>query len=158
MTTLYIVLIVLAVLIIGSLAYLALSLTKKVKQQEEEILKTVNDKHDHITESIRVISSAYGDNQIELIEASIRLKVLLDNLPLSEKEKEPYTVFSVIYDKVAHIPTHENWKALDKNTKRQFEKDMKVLEQDYEDLFASSVEQLKRQKFEFSPTIKYAKK
>ncbi len=158
MTTLYIVLIVLAVLIIGSLAYWALSLTKKVKQQEEEILKTVNDKHDHITESIRVISSAYGDNQIELIEASIRLKVLLDNLPLSEKEKEPYTVFSVIYDKVAHIPTHENWKALDKNTKRQFEKDMKVLEQDYEDLFASSVEQLKRQKFEFSPTIKYAKK
>ena len=158
MTTLYIVLIVLAVLIIGSLAYWALSLTRKVKQQEEEILKTVNDKHDHITESIRVISSAYGDNQIELIEASIRLKVLLDNLPLSEKEKEPYTVFSVIYDKVAHIPTHENWKALDKNTKRQFEKDMKVLEQDYEDLFASSVEQLKRQKFEFSPTIKYAKK
>ncbi|GAA3921943.1 DUF2489 domain-containing protein [Litoribacillus peritrichatus] len=158
MTTLHFVLLFTGVLIIAGLGYWAWSLTQKVKEKEQDILKAINEKYGNITESIRVITSAYGDNQIELVEASIRLKVLLDNLPLSDAEKEPYAVFSVVYDKVAHIPTHENWKALKKNEKKQYEKEMKTIEKDYQDLFASSVETLKAHKFDFTPKVQYTKK
>lgn len=154
MTTLHITLLILALGIIAGLAFWAWSLTQKVKQREQEILDTVNARHDKIIESIRVITSAFEDKQVEMIEASIRLKVLLDNLPLSEEEKKPFVVFDVIYEKVAHIPTHDNWKALSKKEKFRFEKEMADVEKEYKDLFTAAAKDLKQSSFDITPKVK----
>lgn len=155
MTTLHIALLVIALIIIAGLAYWAWNLTQQVKKKEQEMLDSINERHDNIIDSIRVITSAYEDDQVELVEASIRLKVLLDNLPLAEEEKQPFVVFDVIYEKVGHIPTHENWKALSKKEKFQYEKEMAAIEQEYKELFAAAAKQLKTHTFDIKPKIKY---
>jgi hypothetical protein len=155
MTIAHISLLIIGLAIISGLAVWAWSLTQKVKQREQEILSNVKERHDKIIESIRVIANAFEDQQVEMIEASIRLKVLLDNLPLSEEEKKPYAVFEVIYEKVAHIPTHENWKALSRKEKAGFQKEMSTVEKEYKDLFADAAKQLKQHAFEFKPSVKF---
>lgn len=140
--------------IIAGLGYYAWTLTQQVKAQEQKLISEVNERHDRIIESIRVISSSYFDKQVELIEAAIRLKVLLDNLPMNEQEKQPYTVLEIIYNKVAHIPTHDNWKQLSRKEKRAFEKEMATIEEEYKDLFADAVKQLMKEPFEFQVSIR----
>jgi hypothetical protein len=154
MNIVHILLLLVAILIITALAIWAWKLTKKVKEQEKAILDQVNAKHDKIIESIRVIANAYEDKQVELIEASIRLKVLLDNLPVSEEEKAPYAVFTAIYNKVGHIPTHENWKALSRKEKRVFEQEMKTVEEEFNELFSDAAKQLKNHTFDINAKIK----
>jgi len=155
MTTLHIILLLLAIIIITGLSIWAWKLTQQVKQKEKEILDEVNKRHDKIIESIRVISNAYEDKQVEMIEASIRLKVLLDNLPVSKQEKEPYVVLDVLYEKVGHIPTHENWKALSKKEKFKYEKEMAALVEEYNELFTDAVKQLKTHNFDITPKIQH---
>jgi metal-responsive CopG/Arc/MetJ family transcriptional regulator len=140
--------------IIAGLGYYAWQLTQQVKAQEQKLIGEVNERHDRIIESIRVISSSYFDKQVELIEAAIRLKVLLDNLPMNEQEKQPYSVLEVIYNKVAHIPTHDNWKQLPRKQKRAFEKEMANVEAEYKDLFADAIKQLMKEPFKFDLSIK----
>ncbi|MFC3150952.1 DUF2489 domain-containing protein [Litoribrevibacter euphylliae] len=155
MTTLHITLLIIALGIIAGLSYWAWNLTQQVKKKEKDILDSVNQRHDNIIESIRVIASAYEDQQVELIEASIRLKVLLDNLPLSAEEKQPFIVLDVIYEKVGHIPTHENWKALSRKEKFQYEKEMASIEQEYKDLFTATAKELKTYAFDIKPKVTY---
>jgi hypothetical protein len=65
-------------------------------------------------ESLSVLVRCVLEDQIELSEACIRIKVLLDNFDPSLHRDEQLSIFWDMYDRMAHMPTHEARKATNK--------------------------------------------
>ena len=110
---------------------------KKQRHQQQQQLaqeRAINEQNRlaHIHESINVITAAVLDDQCPLTEGCIRLAVLLDNLPLNCSSKHEYSVLFEMYQATRHIPTHEGWNALSRSERRQFEREMKDLENQHE--------------------------
>jgi len=82
-------------------------------------------------DSIRVLLMAVGSNELNWVEASIRIKHLLDQLGVNLADHEDISAFYVMTEKTAHIPTHEQWKDLPKSAKDKFLKEMQAYEQEH---------------------------
>lgn len=82
-------------------------------------------------DSIRVLLMAAGSNELNWVEASIRIKHLLDQLGVNLADHEDISAFYVMTEKTAHIPTHEQWKDLPKSAKDKFLKEMQAYEQEH---------------------------
>ncbi|ACV26869.1 DUF2489 domain-containing protein [Kangiella koreensis] len=143
MTTFYII----AGLITLALASYATFLLYKLNKQKEAIEQSEAaqvEKHDaqikSIIESIISIAKAMQHEQCPTIEGCIRLKVLIDQLRLDEQLRDNFTVFYTIYDKTAHIPTHEGWKDLKTKEKMMHTKLMMEIESEYESEIKQSVD------------------
>ncbi len=75
-------------------------------------------------DSIRVLLKVAGTDEVNWIEASIRIKNLLDRLSIDLSEHEDISVFYLVTEKTEHIPTHEQWRSLPKQAKNKFQKEM----------------------------------
>lgn len=80
------------------------------KKHEEEAAK----KKENAVNSVKVIAQCMIDEQVELSEGCIRIKVLLDHLAPQLHDEEVFSVFSKMYDATEHMPTHEARKQTDK--------------------------------------------
>lgn len=135
MTTFYII----AGLITLALASYAAVLLFKLNKQKKAIHQSElaqAEKHDaqmkSIIESITSIAKAMQHEQCPVIEGCIRLKVLIDQLRLDEVLRDEFAVFYTIYDKTAHIPTHQGWKDLKTKEKMTHTKLMMELEAEHQ--------------------------
>lgn len=77
---------------------------------------------------LRLLAGSLLDEQVPLIEAAIRLKVLLDHYDPQLSQSERCRVFQQLYEACAHIPTHSGWSALDRTERRHFEAFFSALE------------------------------
>lgn len=84
-------------------------------------------------DSIRVLLKVAGTDEVNWIEASIRIKKLLDRLSIDLSEHEDISVFYLVTEKTEHIPTHEQWRSLPKQAKHKFQKEMDGYERVYLD-------------------------
>lgn len=84
-----------------------------------------------VLESIKVIGMVMLDDQVEISEGCIRIKVLLDNLDPALHEQEPFEIFSVVTAKLAHMPTHDARKQVDKKFIRKLDKQRFQIEQEH---------------------------
>lgn len=82
-------------------------------------------------DSIRVLLKIAGTEEISWIEASIRIKNLLDQLSEDLSEHEDISAFYIVTEKTLHVPTHEQWKALPKEAKAKFSKEMDRYEKEH---------------------------
>ncbi|RLU01099.1 DUF2489 domain-containing protein [Ketobacter sp.] len=98
------------------------------QQLEQQRARSEQDRLDYIHESLNVIASAVLDNQCPITEGCIRMAVLLDNLPLDCDTKHRFSVVFEVYNATRHIPTHSQWKALERKHQRKFEQEMWALE------------------------------
>ncbi len=99
-------------------------------------------------DSIRVLLKVAGTDEVNWIEASIRIKNLLDKLSLDLSEHKEISVFYLVTEKTEHIPTHEQWRSLPKQAKNKFQKEMDGYEKAHvEDLKKAKVSLLA---FDFS--------
>lgn len=99
-------------------------------------------------DSIRVLLKVAGTDEVNWIEASIRIKNLLDKLSLDLSEHKEISVFYLVTEKTEHIPTHEQWRSLPKQAKNKFQKEMDAYEKAHvEDLKKAKVSLLA---FDFS--------
>ena len=115
--------------------YLLLQLRKQKAQQkiaQAALAKKRQDQMISVVESIVDISKAMQQEQCPTIEGCVRLKVLIDQLLLSEEERKPFEVYYTVYDKTAHIPTHQAWTELEKRQQMKFTRDMMLIEQEYQ--------------------------
>ena len=116
----------------------------QLKQSQKHANAVRDAKHDaqlkSIIESINSIAAAMKQKQCPTIEGCIRLKVLLDQLRLADSGKDNFKVFYTIYDKTAHIPTHQAWKDLKREEKQEFSKYMTELEEQYQSDIDEAVE------------------
>ena len=115
--------------------YLLLKLRKLKAQQKlaaEAFAKKKQAQMSSVVESIVDISKAMQQEQCPTIEGCVRLKVLIDQLRLSEEERKPFDIYYTVYDKTEHIPTHQAWTDLEKRQQMKFTRDMMLIEQEYQ--------------------------
>lgn len=84
-----------------------------------------------LADSIQVIATLTLDDQVELSEAAIRLKVLLDHFDSTMHEQPAYAVFAKVYAELEHMPTHEARKQTDKRILHKLDQQRFAIEARY---------------------------
>lgn len=114
-------LILLAVLIVGALAFYAAHLWRQVWARQHQQAQVRLAQRQRLHDDLRVLASSLLDGQLPLIEGAIRIKVLLDNYDSQLSLTPQAQVFQCLYDATAHVPTHADWQALSRAERRQHE-------------------------------------
>nr|WP_320136157.1 DUF2489 domain-containing protein [uncultured Amphritea sp.] len=152
-TTLYILIAVNLIIVAGLVVYIVRLLQQQKQKRLEAEVKLqkmaaeVSQHRLHLIESLQVISRAILNEEIPLTEASIRCKVLLDNLDPLLAQSETYIVFNEIFEQTKHIPRLAAWKALKGPEKLEFTAHMETLESDYNDQVVTAARSLLAQDF-----------
>ena len=152
-TTLYILIAVNLIIVAGLVVYIVRLLQQQKQKRLEAGVKLqkmaaeVSQHRLHLIESLQVISRAILNEEIPLTEASIRCKVLLDNLDPLLAQSETYIVFNEIFEQTKHIPRLAAWKALKSPEKLEFTAHMEALESDYNDQVVTAARSLLAQDF-----------
>lgn len=117
------------------LLFYILKLWKKVKdleatktEIENKQTASLNDFKLEAGESIKVIAQCIIDEQVDLSEGSIRIKVLLDHIAPELHEDARFSIFSKMYTATEHMPTHEARKQADKKLIKALDKERFELE------------------------------
>lgn len=120
---------VFALSVIGILAVIAVwmwwkvfKLEKYKKEQEAILRKQQREKRDYIIESVQIIARNVVSEDLNISEAAIRLKVLLDNLMLPEDERLQFQAVDILYEKVKGFDTHQTRKELPKQERMRQDK------------------------------------
>ena len=141
-----IVLLLVAISVIGSLAFYTGSLLFKLRYQQKLREQKTKKRIDNISESIQTIAKALDQQQCNLSEGCIRLFHLLEALP--EKNKPNYSQqFSGLYSlyyKVKDLPTHETRKSQSKMETKQQDLQREELEAQLESQILKDVSILKK--------------
>ncbi|MGO2355866.1 MAG: DUF2489 domain-containing protein [Marinomonas foliarum] len=93
---------------------------EKIRAGEDRFLEERQKRID----SIRVLLKTVGTEELNWIEASIRIKHLLDQLSEDLSTHEDISAFYIITEKTMHIPTHDQWGDLPKPAKMKFRLEM----------------------------------
>lgn len=123
--------------IIGLVIYIyrtSSALKKAQAEQQANLLeqqKEQAEKQAYVSDSIRIIVKSLATEQIEVVEAGIRLKVLLDQLQ-PKLTAEPYDDIEQVFEKTAHIPKLKAWKALTRKERKDFEKEMSDVQKQHQ--------------------------
>lgn len=128
MTTLSLVLLLAGGLLLVTLALYALHLWRRVWAQQRSQAQTENERRERLGGDLQILASSLLDGQLPLIEGAIRIKVLLDNYDSALSQDARCQVFHLLFEATAQVPTHADWKALDKSVRRQHEKHFTELE------------------------------
>ena len=112
---------ILAVIIIASLALYAgkllkqLGVQKQAQQQAELAQQQALAKHDgKILASVNIIVRAMKEEQCDFSEGCWRLSVLLDSLKLSSELSQQFPAIFKLYESIKHLSILDNRKQLDK--------------------------------------------
>jgi ABC-type nickel/cobalt efflux system permease component RcnA len=118
-------------LLIFILAGYAAWLWYRVWRNRQRQLQQRHERNTRLAEDIRILARGLVEDQIPLIEAAIRIKVLLDNYSGPRRADLDVQVFADLYDATAHIPTHQTWKDLPLVRRHEHEQLMTELEQQH---------------------------
>lgn len=110
---------------------------KAIKREEELQKKRVAERYKeqraYLIESIGVIAKAYGsDERLSCTEACMRLSTLLSALSPTLLDKPELSVIREVHRKTEHIPVKDKWKALSKQERWGFSKEMAKVESEHE--------------------------
>jgi len=114
--------------LIAALALYALHLWRRVWAQEKIQTQSLNTQRERIGGDLRILASSLLEGQLPLIEGAIRIKVLLDNYDSSLSQDPRCEVFHLLFTATAQVPTHADWKALERSVRRQHEQRFSELE------------------------------
>ncbi|MFG1496660.1 DUF2489 domain-containing protein [Saccharospirillum sp. HFRX-1] len=144
------VLAVAAVIIIAVLAVIAWRLQAQVRQQQrhQEEQQAAAQERDaertaYVLDSLRILSANVIDENLNLSEATIRCKVLVDALSLPESERQPYQVLETVFERVQHFDTHGARKALSREERKRQDQAREAIEQEYEAELKACFERLR---------------
>lgn len=93
-------------------------------------------------ESIRVLARCYLDGQVGASELCLRIAVLLDQAVIDKTTREQGEVFVRLAAELADIPTHEDWKALNREARDRFRQQMEDLEKRHEQAMREAAQAL----------------
>lgn len=121
-------LLALALLIIAGLAAYALWLWRRVWHQQRRQTAAEQRHHEQLGGDLRILAGSLLDEQLPLIEGAIRIKVLMDNYDPQLSQDPRCAVFHQLYAATAHVPTHGDWKALDRRERQRYRSQFSELE------------------------------
>ena len=147
-TTIYSLIIVNLFVVTGLSIFIWRLLSKqKAKRVEaelklKEIAAEVREHRLYLIESLQVIARSVINGEIPLVEASIRCKVLLDNLDPLLAQGEGLLVFNEVFEQSHHIPRMKAWKKLKGPQKRKYLSLIDTLETQYKSQINSAAKNL----------------
>ncbi len=118
------------------------SLNSEKVEIETQQTQNLNDSHLKAHESIKVIAQCMIEEQVELSEGSIRIKVLLDHVAPHLHDHPTFSIFSKMYTATEHMPTHEARKHADKKLIRKLDKERFKLEDDHKEEILKATKEL----------------
>lgn len=132
-----------AVIIIG-LAIYATKLLRQLKYQNQLREQAVQKRVDRIDESIITIAKAMNQEQCPLSEGCLRIVVLLDHRPESVKYdySQDFPAMHEMYEKIKHMPTHENRKKFPKKKIKEMDDEREGYEVSMKDMIHADVKKL----------------
>lgn len=146
--------IVLGLSVIAVLLYIIFRQLRTQKEQREAHQAVIKDmqakaqkQRDHLVESIKVISMAMQDEQCELAEGCIRLKVLLDHLAPYLHEHEDFSIINEMFEATKHMPILEEWKKLKLKQRFKLTQEREALEQKNKAQILAAAAKLARYQF-----------
>ncbi|MGC3872376.1 DUF2489 domain-containing protein [Halomonas sp. GXIMD04776] len=95
-----------AIIVIIGLAGYALTLWREVKRRRTFREEEVRRANDNCLESLDVIARAMLAEQVDLIEGSLRCKVLLEIIDPALLERPTFKPFDDVHQRTAHLHTH----------------------------------------------------
>ena len=105
---------------------------KHVKQQRAQqkrvIESRLRERYIYLSDSLKLLAQAMRDEQVGVVEGSIRISALLKEYDSALFNDQDYAVFTEISKQTEHIPIKEAWKALDRPSKLRYEQFMSELE------------------------------
>lgn len=118
--------------------------TKQAQQREQlaRLEAQRQEKYTYVVDSLKILAHALQEEQVGPVEASIRIRSLLDYYDASLHQQAEYQVFDEVFRETEHIPILEAWKALDRKTRRKFERDIEQIEQVRGDAVKAAAKQL----------------
>ncbi|MCJ8337891.1 MAG: DUF2489 domain-containing protein [Pseudomonadales bacterium] len=125
--------------------YRTLKTASAQKSRQQTIIQQHIAQHDerqeYVSSSIDIIVKALACGQIEVVEAGIRLKVLIDQLRPNIAENS-FPMIELIFAETGHIPKLKEWKALDKKQRKEYTRKMNKVEQQHGDQLKEEVQRL----------------
>lgn len=142
---------VVAIIIIASLAFYAgkllkqLSAQKQAQQQAELAHQQALAKHDHkVLASVKIIVRAMQEEQCDFSEGCWRLSVLLDSLKLSSELSQQFPAIYKLYNEIKHLSILEDRKQLDKKQRMKQDYQRITLEAQYHSKIVSDLDLLQQ--------------
>lgn len=105
-------------------------------------------RREDMIESIRIIAMAVEQDQIEYSEACLRIKGLLDHVDPTLLEKQPYSVFLDIHNKLDHMPTHRARQRTDARFLEKMDKERQDLEVEHGDAIRRAATAIRHHAFD----------
>ena len=125
--------------------YRTLKIASAQKSRQQAIIEQHITQHDerqeYVSSSIDIIVKALASGQIEVVEAGIRLKVLIDQLRPNIAENS-FPMIELVFSETGHIPKLKEWKALEKKQRKEYTRKMKEVEQQHGDQLKQEVKRL----------------
>lgn len=139
------------VLVLGVIAAYYLVKVRQLEQKQRQQLEAQKAEHDaqrlRVNRSIQIIAQGIIDEQLTLTEGSIRIKMLLEGLSVTDEVRESYVAFYHLADAAAHIPILEAWKALSTRKKLEFDRQRQQLETDHREFVLDAAQRILGQQF-----------
>lgn len=143
------ILLILAVLIVVVLAAVAgyylyqLHLLNEKRQADAEAYQQhIDEQAERNRKSIKIIAQGLIDDQLSLTEGAIRIRVLMDNLPIEQAIKTEFSSFYLLADATAHIPILEAWKKLNTKQKLEFDRERQKIESDHKEFVIDAAKRI----------------
>ena len=134
-------------------AYYWIKLKRVQNQQKAQIAQNQKawlDRQQELAADIRFIANSMLQEQCEITEGCMRLKVLMDHLDQDLAQKTEFQTLQFYYQQTQNMPHHEAYKAL--NRKEQFSQDKKrfALEDKYREQILIEAKHIAQYPFNFS--------
>ncbi len=113
----------------------------------EEVAVKAQEHRAYLVESLQVIAQTLMNDEMSVVEGSIRCRMLLDNLDPQLRQHEDFAVFSEVYEKTRHIPRLKEWKALKTKQKLPHMQLMDKVESEHKDAILAAAGKLRQHPF-----------
>lgn len=144
-------LIILAGLILLSMAGYAVSLFVKVRRQNQQLLQAKNERYQRVSESIRIIAQAMLAEQCDLSEGVLRLKPLLEVLG---KKLHHFPAMWALYQVVEDMPILDARKDLKRNERMKLDLEREAKEAELATAINSELPRLLSEIEQFTQELK----
>ena len=96
----------------------------------------------YLINSLKVLATSILDDQVELSEGCIRVKVLIDHLDAKLHAEERFKIFEEMYLATEHMPTHQARKDTDEHFIKKLDQQRFGLEQKNRDTIRTAAKAL----------------
>lgn len=125
--------------------FFLLKLQKEQRAKENEALQKAKEKESYILDSLDIITKALLQEQCEISEGCIRIRMLLISSKMIDHLKEDYRVFEQMYQELKDLKTHKDRASLSSRERMQEDKKRFSVESEYQKSFLVSTEILAKE-------------